>query len=68
VPHPQTGMQKQLGCPIKFSMYQTQYQQAGGEVGADGRQVLTQLGFSNSKIATFEKIMPATKDIKIKNV
>ncbi|PHR83352.1 MAG: carnitine dehydratase [Colwellia sp.] len=55
VPHPQTGMQKQLGCPIKFSMYQTQYQQAGGEVGADGRQVLTQLGFSNSKIATFEK-------------
>jgi alpha-methylacyl-CoA racemase len=55
VPHPQSGMQKQLGCPIKFSMYQTQYQQVGGEVGADGKQILTQLGFNNSKINALKK-------------
>ncbi len=55
VPHPQIGTQKQLGCPIKFSMYQTQYQQAGGEIGADGKQILTQLGFSDSKITALEK-------------
>jgi alpha-methylacyl-CoA racemase len=55
VPHPETGMQKQLGCPIKFSMYQTEYQQAGGEIGADGNQILTQLGFSVNKIEALEK-------------
>ncbi|MEY8215332.1 MAG: CaiB/BaiF CoA-transferase family protein [Colwellia sp.] len=55
VPHPQTGVQKQLGCPIKFSMYQTEYQQAGGKVGADGKQILTELGFSSSRITALEK-------------
>ena len=55
VPHPETGVQKQLACPIKFSMYQTHYQQAGGEIGADGKEVLTKLGLSNSKITTLEK-------------
>jgi crotonobetainyl-CoA:carnitine CoA-transferase CaiB-like acyl-CoA transferase len=37
-----------LGYPIKFSMYPTKYQHAGGEIGADGRKTLTQLGFSSS--------------------
>ena len=55
VPHSETGVQKQLACPIKFSMYQTHYQQAGGEIGADGKEVLTKLGLSNSKITTLEK-------------
>ncbi len=55
VPHPQTASQKQLGCPIKFSKFQTQYQQAGGDIGANGKQVLTQLGFSNSEIAALEQ-------------
>ncbi len=55
VPHPQTGVQKQLGCPIKFSSYQTEYQQAGGEIGADGREILSQLGFSNSRIMALDK-------------
>jgi crotonobetainyl-CoA:carnitine CoA-transferase CaiB-like acyl-CoA transferase len=54
VPHQQTGTQKQLGCPIKFSMYQTQYQQAGGDIGADGKEVLNQLGYSDIKIAELE--------------
>ena len=55
VSHSETGVQKQLACPIKFSMYQTHYQQAGGEIGADGKEVLTKLGLSNSKITTLEK-------------
>lgn len=55
VPHSKTGMQKQLACPIKFSMHQTHYEQAGGDIGVDGKQVLTQLGFSNSKITTLKK-------------
>ena len=55
VPHSQIGTQKQLGCPIKFSTYQTQYQQAGGDIGADSEQILTKLGFSNEKISALEK-------------
>lgn len=55
VPHSQTGTQKQLGCPIKFSTYQTQYQLAGGDVGIDGKAVLNQLGFSDAKISTLER-------------
>lgn len=55
VPHPHTGAQRQLACPIKFSAYQTEYEQAGGEIGANSRQVLTQLGYSNDKIALLEK-------------
>lgn len=55
VPHSQIGTQKQLGCPIKFSTYQTQYQQAGGDIGADSKQVLTKLGFSSEKISALEK-------------
>jgi len=55
VPHPHTGMQKQLACPIKFSNYQPEYQQAGGEVGADGKQILSKLGFNYSTIIALEK-------------
>ncbi|TWX64098.1 CoA transferase [Colwellia demingiae] len=55
VQHPQTGIQKQLACPIKFSGYQPEYQQAGGEVGVDGKQILSELGLSNSKITAFKK-------------
>jgi alpha-methylacyl-CoA racemase len=55
VPHPQTGTQKQLSCPIKFSVYQPEYQQAGGELGVDGKQVLSKLGLSHSRINTLEK-------------
>lgn len=55
VPHQQTGTQKQLGCPIKFSMYQTHYQQAGGDIGADSKQILTELGFDDIKISTLKK-------------
>jgi len=55
VPHPQTDTQKQLACPIKFSSYQPEYQQAGGELGVDGKQVLSKLGLSHSRITTLEK-------------
>ncbi len=55
VPHQQKGTQKQLGCPIKFSMYQTHYQQAGGDIGADSKQILTELGFDDTKISTLKK-------------
>jgi crotonobetainyl-CoA:carnitine CoA-transferase CaiB-like acyl-CoA transferase len=55
VPHSQIGTQKQLGCPIKFSRYQTQYQQAGGDIGADSEQILTKLGYSSEKISALEK-------------
>ncbi|OUR77165.1 carnitine dehydratase [Colwellia psychrerythraea] len=55
VPHPHTGMQKQLACPIKFSNYQPEYQQAGGELGVNGKQVLSKLGLSNSRITALEK-------------
>ncbi len=55
VPHQKTGTQKQLGCPIKFSMYQTHYQQAGGDIGADSKQILTELGFDDTKISTLKK-------------
>lgn len=55
VPHPKTGMQKQLACPIKFSNYQPEYQQAGGELGVNGKQVLSKLGLSNSRITALEK-------------
>lgn len=55
VPHPNTGMQKQLACPIKFSTYQVEYQQTGGEIGADGKQVLSEMGLSDSRIKALEK-------------
>jgi alpha-methylacyl-CoA racemase len=55
VPHPQTGVQKQLGNPIKFSIYETEYQQTGGEIGADGKQILSQLGFSSETMEVLEK-------------
>ena len=50
VPHPQLGLQQQIGCPIKFSDYQSSYSKAGGEIGADGQQVLQELGFASEKI------------------
>ena len=55
VPHSQTGSQKQLSCPIKFSSYQPKYQQAGGELGADGKKILSELGFNDSRIKALEK-------------
>lgn len=54
VPHSQTGLQKQLGCPIKFSSFQTKYKQAGGEIGANGKEVLSELGYSDNEIVTLE--------------
>lgn len=50
VPHPQLGQQQQIGCPIKFSGYQSSYNKAGGEIGADGQQVLHELGFASEHI------------------
>ena len=55
VPNSKTGMQKQLACPIKFSTYQAEYQRTGGEIGANGKQVLSNLGFSDCKIKALEK-------------
>jgi len=55
VPHPQSKMQKQLGCPIKFSLFETQYKQAGGDIGADGKQVLTDLGYSDDEVTLLQK-------------
>ncbi len=55
VPNSKTGMQKQLACPIKFSTYQTEYQQTGGEIGANGKQVLSNLGLNDCRIKALEK-------------
>ncbi|HEY5718521.1 MAG TPA: CaiB/BaiF CoA-transferase family protein [Motiliproteus sp.] len=52
VPHPLQGTQRQIGCPIKFSAHTHSYAHAGGELGADGVQVLRELGLDNSTIAT----------------
>lgn len=50
VPHPDSGTQKQIGCPIKFSGYTATYREAGGKVGSHGRQVLEELGLQISEI------------------
>lgn len=55
VPHPKTGTQRQLACPIKFSGYHAEYSHAGGELGADGKHVLSKLGISDSKITSLKK-------------
>ena len=55
VPHSNSSMQKQLAFPIKFSNYQPQYQHTGGELGADGKQVLSELGLNNNRITTLKK-------------
>ena len=50
VPHPESGTQKQIGCPIKFSAFTATYKEAGGKVGSHGRQVLEELGLQASEI------------------
>lgn len=50
VPHPESGTQKQIGCPIKFSAFTATYREAGGKVGSHGRQVLEELGLQTSEI------------------
>jgi len=50
VSHPQQGQQQQIGCPIKFSGYQTQYHQTGSTMGADGQHILQDLGLNEQQI------------------
>lgn len=45
VSHPQQGQQQQIGCPIKFSGYQT-----GSTMGADGQHILQDLGLNEQQI------------------
>ncbi|PAJ74608.1 carnitine dehydratase [Pseudoalteromonas sp. NBT06-2] len=55
VPDKQNSLQKQLSNPIKFSNYQSKYQQVGAEVGADSNEILSQLGFNATSIAMLKK-------------
>ena len=50
VPHPVTGTQQQIGCPIKFSAYQPDYKASGGKIGSHGQQVLEDLGLNQQDI------------------
>lgn len=55
VQHPTKGMQKQIGCPIKFSAYEPDYRETGGAVGAQGYTVLSALGLTADDIAVLEE-------------
>ncbi|MEH6579383.1 MAG: CaiB/BaiF CoA-transferase family protein [Amphritea sp.] len=54
VPHPEKGVQKQIGCPIKFSGYETTYQETGGNIGSHGKEILAELGLNQQEIETLQ--------------
>lgn len=55
VPKPDGTMQKQVGSPFKFSQTEAEYHQAGGVIGADTNDVLTELGYSDTEIGDFRE-------------
>ena len=53
VPKPDGTTQQQVGSPFKFSQTGAEYRQAGGAIGADTNDVLTELGFSDLEISKY---------------
>lgn len=54
VPDEAYGPQRQLACPIKFSRSKPVYKHVGRAAGVDSQSVLTELGFTDAEIQTFE--------------
>jgi crotonobetainyl-CoA:carnitine CoA-transferase CaiB-like acyl-CoA transferase len=55
VPLPGGGRVRQIGNPVKFSETPPEYRQAGVAGGANTREVLTGLGYTDQEIDAFEK-------------
>ena len=54
VPKSDGTTQKQVGSPFKFSQTEAVYHQVGGGVGADTKNVLIELGFSEDAIGALQ--------------
>ncbi len=53
VPHGPDGTQQQVGTPIKMTDFEPVYRHSGADLGADTRQALAALGYSEAKIDAF---------------
>lgn len=50
VPHQQTGRQKQLSFPIKFSNFKANYQHVGKNLGEDSKAILSNMDYTDQDI------------------